>query len=223
MIQSIVNLIKTHRYKFTTIAAIILIFLLSKYFRSQTVDSAQQSAIPPVTSALDKNGKLLAVIRSQEIQILEDKAMIDSLANAIRVKPTEIKVIDRYIQRTDTVIRKEVIYHRYQDSVVIDKKDNYIDLHIVGKDSGLSEISLKHIDTLWRTQVEHHPFLKPAYTELVMRNASPYNKIVYGNSLTVRHRPSLVTLGPYLGWDFHNKAIGIGVGLQLPLLTIRGK
>lgn len=220
MIRYIVSQIKTHRYKILLVAALIIIIVSLRPVLLDNDVHVAPSTIPPVTTISDKNGNLLAVIRSQELKILEHKAIIDSLANAIRVKPSAIKAVDRYIQHTDTVIRTEVVYQRYQDSVVIDKSDNYITLHVVGRDSGISEIVLKHIDTLWRTQVDHRPLFKPPYTQIIMRNSSPYNTIVHGSSLTIRQPRTLLTIGPCIGWDFLSRNPVLGIGIQVPILKI---
>lgn len=218
MIPFILKITKSPAFKVLVVAAVVILIWHSCDRRPSAPAGILPDTIPVVQTRVDNNGKLLAVIRSQELKIQENGRLIDSLAAALKVKPEKIKTVDRYIQRIDTVIRTKVVYQRYLDSVVIAKKDGYIDLVAVGRNSGISSISLKHTDTLWRTEVRRTPLFKAPYTEVIMRSSSPYNSIHRGNSFQVKQRKPFVTVGPILCWDIRSQSYTVGLGVQFPLL-----
>ncbi|HJT75022.1 MAG TPA: hypothetical protein VJ720_13405, partial [Chitinophaga sp.] len=211
MIPSIQKITQSPILSILAIVAVVILLWRFSCQRSATIVKTIPDSIPSVQNRFDQNGKLVAVIRAQEVKLLANEHIIDSLAAALKVKPTLVKSVDRYIQRIDTVIRTEVIYQRYQDSIVITKKDGYIDLKAVGRDSGVSSISLKHIDTLWRTEVRKSPLLKSPYTEVYLRSSSPYNHISHGSLLQIKSPRPLISVGPYIGYDPIHQNISTGL------------
>lgn len=183
--------------------------------RSTNVDS-----ISPVKYDHDRNGKLISVIRQQEDKLLESTHIIDSLSKALKLRPVQIKSIDRYVTVTDTLIVDNVQYLKSADSVIISKVDDYIHLKAVGVDSGRSYIQLQHFDTLYRILVTKTPLLGKPFTDVYLRSASPYNKIIAGNSFHVPAPRSVLSLGPSFGYDILSHKVTIGISVQIPLLNI---
>ncbi|NLR60670.1 hypothetical protein HGH93_21350 [Chitinophaga polysaccharea] len=202
---------------------VLFILLALKYCNKQnTVGNVEPVPIAPVKTIKDVNGNLLAIIRSHEIKLLESKLLIDSLSHALKVKAVLIKTVDRYIVRTDTVVNKEIIFERSADSVVISKKDNFLELLAVGKDSGLSYFNLHHIDTIYRITVNKTPIFKKPYTDIYLRSASPYNRIVYGDAFHEVGRRPILTVGPGVGYGI-GTGINAGISIQFPIFIIYGK
>ncbi|SEW21675.1 hypothetical protein SAMN05428988_3236 [Chitinophaga sp. YR573] len=228
MIQYILRWIQSNGNKVKYLLVLIVILILCHFTCRKLIgvlspSDTATSTLEPVRNITDNNGKILAVIRSQELKLLENKLLIDSLAGALRIKPTAVKSIERYVVRTDTVIRTDVKYVRTADSVILSKDDSYLHLLAVGKDSGISYFRLKHTDTICRVEVIKAPLLRRAYTDIYLRSASPYNTIVSGNSIRVISPQPFLTIGPYIGYDPFVNKMSFGLSVQYPVIKIYKK
>ena len=213
------------RWWIISIVLLLVLFILlalKDCNKQSTFGNKEPATFAPVKTIKDGNGNLLAIIRSHEIKLLESKLLIDSLSHALKVKVAQIKTVDRYIVRTDTIVNKEINFERSADSVVISKKDNYLELRAVGKDSGLSYLSLHHIDTIYRITVNKTPILKKPYTDIYLRSASPYNRIVSGDAFQAVGRRPILTVGPSVGFGIVT-GINAGISIQVPIVVIYGK
>jgi len=206
------------------IVAVLSLLCLQKGCK-QVSDSRPINAdsLSPVKYGHDRSGNLISIIRQQEVKLLESTRIIDSLSKALKVKPVQIKSIDRYVTVTDTLIVDHVKYLNSADSVIISKVDDYINLKAVGMDSGRSSIHLQHFDTLYRISVTKTPLLGKPLIDVYLRSASPYNKIVAGNSLHIPAPRPMLSLGPSFGYDILSHNLTVGVSVQIPLFNIYTK
>lgn len=197
----------------------ITISFLSQKSQSVIPDTNMDSSFRQET---DKNGKLIAVINAQELQIISQNKMVDSLARALRLKTRNIQAVDRYIIRTDTIIKDSVIVTRFEDTVIFHKKDNYLDLTGFAS-SEKNWIELKLTDTIFRVENRHTPIFRTPYSQIYLTNANPYSKIVAGNVLKITSPKPMITIGPSFGWDPLSGKIVPAISVQIPVITIYRK
>lgn len=175
----------------------------------------------PVATYLDEHQKLRAKIRQQNISLAQGKRSIDSLAHLLKVKPTHVKEVDRFIYQTDTILYPQPDMISLQKDTVcrLLHQDGWLTLEArIGHDS--SCISIRHIDTLTRTAVEKRPLLKPPIQYVDISNTSPYSRITAGYTFKVTSpRPDL-TIGPYIGYDPFLKQPSFGISIQKPILQL---
>jgi hypothetical protein len=74
----------------------------------------------------------------------------------------DVVSVDKYVVRIDTVVVYDIQYEKTPDSIRLSKKDGYLELMAVGRDTGLSYLRLKHADTLFRSEVNHRPLTRVA-------------------------------------------------------------
>lgn len=224
MTTKVIRWILQHLNDLLTLSLFLLVlFLFIRKDTSLQSRTHQSDTLAIVKTLTDENGKLLAAIRTQQIVLGQSQLLIDSLSRALNVKAGQIRGVDRYIVRTDTVVRKQVSYIKSQDSIIISKADPYLNLHVVAKDSGTSYFSLKHTDTLWRISITRRPLFKAPYTEVLLRSASPYNSISHGSSFEIKSPRPVVTVGPYAGYDFISRRMSAGLSIQVPVIIFYNK
>jgi|SRR6478609_935948 len=200
------------------ILAAFTVYLLLKKPKEPLVDN---KAVQEAQYYKDANGMLVARLKQNAVNEKQMKANIDSLAKALKVKPKFIKGVDTYhstveIEYKDTsssvIIGKDTAYK-------IEKHDPYVDIvAIAGKDSG--SISLQMRDTLTRVEVVKTSLFKATTREVLIRNASPYTKVVSGYAYTIKEKRAILTVGPYLGIDIKGKP-SFGLSVQYPLIQIK--
>lgn len=195
--------------------AVIKLFTPTKYAENIITEE-----IPPVEHILDKNGELQAKVSVLEVEYENNKRLIDSLSRALKVKPKQIKGIDKYIERVDTVLVDSIVYIQGPDSVVISKKDAWVNIKAVGK-SDSSYIEYSSIDTITRVEVSKSPLFGRASTEIFLHNSNPYNKITNGSSFKIREKQIWLSLGPSIQFDPFTRKVSVGISIQVPLIKFR--
>lgn len=170
----------------------------------------------------DINGHLNAKIKSQTVDISKVKGIVDSLSIVLKTKPRNIRNLEVYTLKIDTVITEKVIVHNTRDSVLVEKNDKYISLKAIIKDS-LGVFHLSHRDTIYRTEIVKPFLFRKAETTIYLRNASPYSKIISGSSFTIKNKKPFLTVGPSFGVDVLSGRPIIGISVQIPVLTLYKK
>lgn len=209
-------------YTILVAGSMLLIFsLLPK--DTQLVNSTE---IPEVKSIKDVNDKTVSLIEQYKAERDANKHTIDSLSEALKIRPQQIKSIDRYITVVDTLWRDKVIYipaKDSSDSTVIRRSDPYIDIVAVGKPKG-SYINFKLTpDTLTRLEVERTPFFGRPSTTVYLRHSNIYFHTPQGSSITMSQKEPLFSIGISLGYDLVNKKISFGPTISKPIKTFYKK
>jgi hypothetical protein len=182
--------------------------------------------IPEVEQIKDVNGKTSALIHQYNTERAANKVLIDSLAHALSIKAEEIKGVDKYITKIDTLWKDSIVYIPATadvDSTIISRRDPYVSILAVGKkDSSYILFKLTE-DTSTRIAVDHTPFLKRPYTDVYLRHSNPYFNTVRGNSFTIDQKVPLFSLGLSLGYDVINNRVSFGPTITKPIKTFYRK
>lgn len=198
------------------------------FMRPRSTETLTQdpSLIPPAEVFTDKNGNQAALMKQYVSSLENSKMLIDSLSRALKIKPKQIKGVDRVVIDLDTVWKDSVIYVPYKvesDSTVISRKDAYIDILAVGKKKG-SYIRLDITpDTLSRVEIRKNQFLRPPRTEIVLRHSNPYMNTTQGSSFVVENRKPWFSIGISAGYDVINNKISLGPTVTVPIKTFYRK
>lgn len=183
--------------------------------------------IPEVEQIKDINDKTAALLQQYNIERINNEELIDSLANALRLKPKQIKGVDNYITEIDTIWREKVVYipaPTELDSTIIRRTDDYVDILAVGKPKGISYINFKLTpDTLTRVLVNKNPLFGRPSTEVYLRHSNPYFQTPKGNSFTIDQKQPLFSIGISVGYDVIGNRMSIGPTISKPIKTFYRK
>lgn len=184
--------------------------------------------IPEVQQIVDENGRTAALIKQYNMERTSNKSLIDSLAEALRIKPKEIKGIDNYITVVDTIWRDSIVYipaTNDLDSTIISKRDDYVDILAVGKKQPhQSYINFRLApDTVVRILSERKPLFGRPSTDVYLRHSNPYYNTVRGNSFTIDHKQPLFSIGISVGYDVIGNRLSIGPTITKPIKTFYKK
>lgn len=207
------------------IIAILVYFLIQK---PKVIVAAPVSldSLQVVKQLRDQNNRLYNQISQTVIERAQIKKLADSLANALKIKSSDIITIDRFISKTDTVFKTGFI-SVYRDSsdkcpeyYITEHKDAWITLRAVGgKDT--SSIAMTSVDTLTRIETVHNPIIGATKRSIIIGNANPYNTISEGNSFTIREKRAFLSIGPSVGYNPFTRKIDVGISIQLPILQLK--
>lgn len=209
-------------------SSIILIVLWVIYSITKPPPSPPRdiNVIPEVQQIKDINGKTAALIQQYNAERATNKVLIDSLAHALSIKASEIKGVDRYITKIDTLWKDSIVYipaTTELDSTIIRRRDNYVDILAVGKTSG-SYIKFRFTDdTLTRIVTEHNPFFGKATTSVYLRHSNPYYYTPQGNSFNIDQKKPIFSVGLSLGYDVINNRLSFGPTITKPIKTFYRK
>lgn len=180
------------------------------------------NVIPEIEQIKDVNGKTAALIQQYNVERAANKVLIDSLAHALSIKAGDIKGIDRYITKVDTLWKDSVVYIPATagvDSTIIRRRDDYVDILAVGKPSG-SYIKFRFTDdTLTRIVTDHNPIFGRAITNVYLRHSNPYYYTPQGSSFTIDQKTPVFSIGLSLGYDVFNRRVSFGPTITKPIKT----
>lgn len=211
------------RYVLIAVVAIVLIRILcNPPIPPPVIDNN----IAQVRTLQDRNNNLVAVIQQKDYDLRSNKSLIDSLSHALKVKPKEIKGLDREIVRVDTVWRDSIQYVRAlteKDSTVISRKDRWVDIKAVGKAKG-SYINFRLTpDTVNRVTIEKNPLFGRTTRDVYIIHSNPYFQTTNGDSYQEKQRRAVFNLSLSVGYDVINNRVSIGPSLGVPIKTFYSK
>ena len=196
--------------------AIIIILLIR--FLPQPAPTDNTRVIPPVQKIYIK-GEPYAVVNQEEISKRDH--IIDSLSKALKVKPKQIKGVDRIVTRIDTVLVDGVITEESSDSIVITKEDAHVFIQAVKRKSDSAYINFRLTpDTMDIVSVHKDPLFGRGYTKLMIHHTNKYFETTHGSSYRVQDRKVLFNITGSAGYNFINKQVYIGVGITPEFLRI---
>ena len=202
------------------VSGIILIHLIFWFFSPKSPEPITDSReIPKAEKVIINN---IEYAKTLEKQITIKDKLIDSMAKALKVKPKQIKGVDRIIIQVDTLLTTKTVFLPSEDSSVISYKDSWVDIKAVGKKEGSSYVNFRLTpDTTSLIRVEKKPLFKQPYTEVYVKHSNPYFNTSGASSLVIKEPKVLFSIGLVGGYDpFQNKAF-IGIGIQPEAAKIR--
>ena len=175
-----------------------------------------------LSKLLDRNKLLYSELQSVRIESTNFKKQVDSLANALKLKPKVIQGEDRYIFETDTVftVVPQIVYLGKDTVYRVSKQDNWVNITAyAGRNAG--SISYSSVDTLIRVETSKTNIFGKTKDIVYLRNTNPYNNIKAGFSYTKVQKRAYLSLGPSVNYDPFMNKFTVGVSLQYPLIQLK--
>jgi len=230
---SIWTWIKNHPKDTLYILSTIIVAIIVLYPRKKDpifITKNNEDLIQKVKYYEDKNGKLVAQLEQKSISEDEAKKRVAELALLLKVKPKNIKDVDKYISKTEVKFVEKPVYvpivldndsNKVKEGYyVVEKKDDYINVRAVaGPDTG--SISISSVDTLTRVVTRKNKLFKPDEYDVLLTNASPYNKIESGYSFTIKERPVLFDVSLQAGYNPFTRKPYVGIGISKSIFKIK--
>lgn len=201
----------------------ITIFLSKLFCNPSPITSTVVDNIAEVKKERDKNGKLIAIIEQKDVDLRNSGLHIDSLAKALKVKPKQIKGVDRTVSVIDTIWRDSIVYISGPDSTIISRKDPWVSIRAIGKPSGSSIAFRLTPDTVYRTSVTKNPLFGRPTTENYLSHSNPYVVTTHGDSYVDKQPRAIATLSISVGYDVFNNRVFGGPAIGLPIKTFYSK
>lgn len=197
-----------------------LILIIFWYFKNkQPASVVIDTNFKPVTEYQDKEGKDHQVVPNQEVSPQVMRSLIDSIAASLKGK--NVQVITQVIQKTDTVFRESVTMDS-NCNFEVNKVDPYLTIKVKGN-KDFADITLQTIDTITFALTKTKHLFKADVTQIDINNTNPYNKVKEGRSYSIRTPKTLVSIGPYVGYDFINMRPAAGIAVTFPIFNIKSK
>lgn len=221
-LSKIWTLLRSNKHIFIYLLIIIVTIVLTLQLRPpKVIINDHNDSIPVVSHIRDTNDRLIAQIKQNELNTVAQKKIIDSLSSALRVKPSQINRIDRIVTKIDTLWRDSIVYISAIDSTIIKRSDRYVEILAVGKKEG----SYIHFnltpDTSNYITVTKTPLFRPPSSTIYVTHSNMYFRTTNGDSYEVKPKRILFNIAPSIGYDFLNKRIYIGIGIEPEFPKIR--
>ena len=230
--KNVVNYIWTHREAvMIVIIAILLFFLLHHKPNPEQVIVKDPLTLDSLKQQRDINGKLYAVIAQKIVDERNQGHLIDSMAKALKIKPTTIQgatvvkiVVDTFWRDTGRV---KLVLVGGDTAHIVQKHDSWVDIQAYAflnpAKFGLDKIEFKYRDSLYFIETKKTHLFSPTEYDLIVRSASPYAKTVEGASYKVREKQPWLVLsaGVYYNPFATTWKFGPSLNLGYPILSLK--
>lgn len=213
----------TNKYVlYSAILAIVLLISYILYFKTKTNVklSNKPDVYTEVTTWKDKYNNEHATLQTALLEKDAFKKQVDSISEVLKVSKNNIDGVLAVTSKTDTFFKPQYIpiYENGKKYFGFEKKDNYLTLTGIIRDTNDISINLQSFDTLHVVSYHKTKFLGATTNYVDISNSSPYNKIVSGYSYIQKERTKRFGIGPNVSYDPINNRVTVGVGLQYNLI-----
>lgn len=211
------------------IAVILVMPVLWMKFSGRTEKDIIKVDNPLLTEQVktlrDENGKLYAQLEQKVYTQAQVTHLLDSVAKTLKIKVKQIKGMDKIVFKTDTIYknlpsRPIFIVHSGDTAYQVERHDGWNDIvATAGPDSG--SIVFRSRDTLVRIEIAKTPIIGPTKRYIYLTNTNPSVQIKEGAAFTIKEKQPWLVIGPYAGYDPFTQKASVGVGITVPIITLK--
>ena len=214
---------KTNKYVlYSAILAIVLLISYILYFKTNTNVklSNKPDVYTEVTTWKDKYNNEHAVLQTALLEKEQFKKAVDSISEVLKVSKNNIDGVLAVTSKLDTIFQPKYIpvYMDGKKYFGFEKKDNYLTLTAIIKDTNDISVRLQSLDTLHVVSYHKTKFLGATTNYVDISNSSPYNKIVSGYNYIQKEHTKRFGIGPNVSYDPINNKVTVGIGLQYNII-----
>lgn len=201
------------------ILGVIAIFYIVR--EKNTVTIPDTISMKPTTVYIDKNGDKRSEIQALTLDRDNFKTQTDSLKKVLKGRAS-IREVVKYETRIDTYFHTKVTGDTSTGYFYTRKQDDYIDIEVEGNiktNNGIIKVGLK--DTITHIDYVQKRFFRSNLRKVNLSSKSPYLTITQGSAIVLKEPKPILVIGPQIGYNPIGKHLTYGIGVTIPVISIK--